>query len=204
MCLPRRRSTETAGIDGGRRRCWRPARSSRHGSAPVSLRRRESACQKRRIVARPLVAASCSVGTPTRPIEEGADNSGLQLRRCTGRRCSSAPSAAGRGDMAPAQHGESKGGALWLWGCFTPVNRATAGGAKLRRRRGGAAQGEAGWEKMRRLGHAGRPGPHPLKARTLRPGMWRTHAEGTGQRRRGLVVKHKDRGKGAALGPDGL
>jgi hypothetical protein len=89
-------------------------------------------------------------------------------------------------------------------GCFTPVNRATAGDAQLRRRRGSAAQGEAAWEKTRRLGHAGRLGPLSLKARTLRPGVWRTHAEGTGRRRRGLAVKYRDKGKGAALGPDGL
>jgi hypothetical protein len=89
-------------------------------------------------------------------------------------------------------------------GCFTPVNLATAGGAQLRKRRGGTAQGEAAWEKTRRLGHEGRSVPHPLKARTLRPGVWRTHAEGTGRQRRGLAVKHRDKGKGAALGPDGL
>jgi hypothetical protein len=64
----------------------------------------------------PLVAAACSVGAPTRPIEEGASSGGLQLRRCTGRRRSCAPPAMGRRDTAPAQHGESKGGARWLWG----------------------------------------------------------------------------------------
>jgi hypothetical protein len=72
MCSPRWRSTETAGIDKGRRRCWRPARSSRHGGTPVSLWPREAVEDVQLDLTKLLVASASSPSVPTQRIGGGA------------------------------------------------------------------------------------------------------------------------------------